>query len=287
VSLDLKLFLQSPEEIDPEKKSAQSSSSSAAASGDSSSLKSFFGKVKDIQVPGFNKPDIPLPYDVQCSEMKAYLGALETQLVAVQQVSGKMTGQHRNVASSLAEFGNASTQLGNCETETQFLSNGLSQLGTTANRLGSTFHEQADHETDQFQNRLADYIKAVNCAKEAVKGREKTLAAYHTALLNLESKKNKMEKAKAQTPYNAIKVSEAEKEVIEAESEVTKARDTHESVSDITRQEMIRFQKEKVDHFKSMVVDYVKLQIEFSRKVQNTWEALIPEVDALAQQQAQ
>eukprot|EP00298_Acanthocystis_sp_HF-20_P004951 c15255_g1_i1.p1 GENE.c15255_g1_i1~~c15255_g1_i1.p1 ORF type:complete len:425 (+),score=169.22 c15255_g1_i1:42-1316(+) len=286
-SPDLKTFLQSPEEIDNSKQQ-----SSASATTSEPALKSFFGKVKELQVSaqigltqsGWIKQDIPLPHDVQCAEMKAYLAALEAQLTAVQQISGKMTQQHRNVANAFTDFGNASTLLGNCETDTQFLSNGLGQLGTTSNRLSSTFHEQADGETEQFQNKISDHIKSVNSAKEAVKGREKMLQAYHAALTTLESKKSKLEKLKAQTPTNSQKIAEAEKELQDAELEVAKAREAHDSVSKITRQEMLRFQKEKVDDFKSMVVDYVKSQIEFSRKVQNTWEALIPEIDALAQE---
>jgi hypothetical protein len=46
---------------------------------------------------------------------------------------------------------------------------------------------------------------------------------------------------------------------------------------------MERFQKEKVTHFKELVVDYVKMQIEHSRKVQAVWDGLIPEIEALSQ----
>ncbi len=62
------------------------------------------------------------------------------------------------------------------------------------------------------------------------------------------------------------------------------ARQVHEDVSAVTREEMVRFQKEKVAYFKSMVVEFVKLQIEFSRKTQHVWEGLAPEIESLGQE---
>ncbi len=70
---------------------------------------------------------------------------------------------------------------------------------------------------------------------------------------------------------------------VQAESDAAKARLSHEQVSQVTRQEMERFQKEKVAHFKELVVDYVKMQIEHSRKVQAVWDGLLPEIEALSQ----
>merc|ERR1712227_178534 len=84
---------------------------------------------------GWMKQDLALPVDVQCGEMKSYLMALESQLVAVQKFSAHMVKRHREMATALSEFGLATTLLGNCETETQYLSHGLSQLGSSADRL--------------------------------------------------------------------------------------------------------------------------------------------------------
>ena len=45
--------------------------------------------------------------------------------------------------------------------------------------------------------------------------------------------------------------------------------------------EMARFQREKLADFKHVVIDFVKLQLEYSQKVHAAWAALLPQLDAI------
>jgi len=287
LSPHLRTFLQVPHDIDTSTITASDQGSNTSLTTKSSN---FMGKLRELQVSaqiglsqsGWIRQDISLPHDVQCAEMKAYLNALDSQLSAVQRFSEKIVNRHRDLATGLSEFGLAVTLLGNCETDTQYLANGLSQLGNAADRLSIIHHEQADKESESFDERVKNYIKVVACAKEAIKGRERALLSYQTALTMLEAKKQKLVKAQVLVPPTPFKVADAERELSAAEEDVKTARQVHEDVSAVTREEMMRFQKEKVVYFKSMVVEFVKLQIEFARKTQHVWEGLAPEIDALS-----
>jgi sorting nexin-1/2 len=254
----------------------------------------WWGTLKDLQASahlnlsqsGWIKSDVSLPYDVQCAEMKAYLTSLEAQLQAVQRVCTGLVGKHRELATSMSEFGLAVTLLGSCETDTQYLYTGLSQLGTSADRLSAVHHEQADLEVRSFSDQISEYLRAVGSAKEAIKGREKALQHYQNAIIALEGKKQKLAKLMASPQQSASKAAEVEREIAAADVDATKAREAHEQVAAVTRKEMERFQKDKVVSFKGMVIDYVKLQIEHSRKVQSVWDSLLPEIDALERESA-
>eukprot|EP00300_Choanocystis_sp_HF-7_P031269 c40483_g1_i1.p1 GENE.c40483_g1_i1~~c40483_g1_i1.p1 ORF type:complete len:379 (-),score=107.78 c40483_g1_i1:73-1137(-) len=273
---DIKHFLEHPDDI------TQSAPATPRSGG-------FFGMIRDLQQSAQQagwiggKTDIDLPLDVQGEEMKAYLTALDQQLCAVQKYAAKMVQKRRDLASAYAEFGLAVNLLGNCETDTQYLATGLSQLGNSADRLGIIQHEQADEEELKFEMRVRDYIKYVQSAKDAAKGRERLLQNYHNALIGLDAKKTKLDKAKQVTPPNNSKVLEAEAEVREGESEVERAKAAHVEVCEVTRAEMTRFQQDKIQFFKGMVLEYVKMQIGFAKKDLVVWETLLPEVDGNGQ----
>lgn len=273
---DIKHFLEHPDDI----------SQSAAPVSKSSS---FFGMIRDLQHSAQQagwiggKSDIELPMDVQGEELKAYLTALDQQLCAVQKYAAKMVQKRRDLATAYAEFGLAVNLLGNCETDTQYLASGLAQLGNSADRLGIIQHEQADEEELKFEMRVRDYIKYVQSARDAAKGRERLLQAYHSALIGLDAKKQKLEKARQTTPANPSKITEAEGEVREGEAEVERARIAHAEVCEVSRAEMARFQLDKIQFFKAMVLEYVKMQIGFAKKDLVVWETLLPEVDGRGQ----
>lgn len=251
----------------------------------------FFDRIKEMSTSaqiglaqsGWIKQDISLPHDVQCEEMKAYLNALEAQLLAVQKFTEKLIQRHREIASSVSEFGLAVNLLGNCETDSAFLANGLSQLASSSDRLSAIHHQHADKEQAGFEERIKDYLRVVACAKEAIKGRDRALAAYRNAYATMEWKKQKLVKVQSLTPPNPQKVQEAEQEIRDAERECDSARLHHEAVSQVTRTEMQRFQQEKIGTFKAMVAQHVKLQVDHARQVQGVWASLLPEIEALGQ----
>ena len=46
-------------------------------------------------------------------------------------------------------------------------------------------------------------------------------------------------------------------------------------------EEVDRFKREKLRDFKSIILDYVQLQIEYNQKVEKTWRDILPTLQAL------
>ena len=61
-----------------------------------------------------------------------------------------------------------------------------------------------------------------------------------------------------------------------------RAKAEYEAVAARLDAEMARFQREKLADFKHVVIDFVKLQLEYSQKVHAAWAALLPQLDAPA-----
>ena len=70
-------------------------------------------------------------------------------------------------------------------------------------------------------------------------------------------------------------------EAHEAEEESGVAKRAYDGVAARVDAEMARFQREKLADFKHVVIDFVKLQLEYSQKVHAAWAALLPQLDAI------
>ena len=70
-------------------------------------------------------------------------------------------------------------------------------------------------------------------------------------------------------------------EVAAAEDAEGAAKAEYEAVAARLDAEMARFQREKLADFKHVVIDFVKLQLEYSQKVHAAWAALLPQLDAI------
>eukprot|EP00164_Ancoracysta_twista_P004810 GFYU01006530.1.p1 GENE.GFYU01006530.1~~GFYU01006530.1.p1 ORF type:complete len:434 (-),score=165.52 GFYU01006530.1:176-1477(-) len=219
--------------------------------------------------------------DEQLDSMKAYATNLETQIVAAHKHSEKLIKRRRELATGLSEFGLSFTLLGNCESGK--LQTALTKLGTVADRLCIMSQEQADNEVQNFEEPLKDYCRIVASFKEASKARANALLTLQTSKNDLESAQQKAAKLRGQ-PGKEEKLAQAEREIEQAEANVKTMEEKYKTVCNRTNTEMERFQVEKLADFKKMILDFVKLQIEHSEKVQSVWEGLVPEIESIATQ---
>ena len=173
-------------------------------------------------------------------------------------------------------FGLAPMQLANCESEINAsLAKALSQMGLCVDRLSNLYTEQAAKENAAFEEPMKDYIRVLAQAKQAIATRDAALGAYNAAQQVLLQKKDRLERAKEE------KAGALRKEVQAAEEQVAFCKGHYEKVAATVDAEMARFQREKLADFKHVVIDFVKLQLEYSQKVHAAWAALLPQLDAI------
>eukprot|EP00743_Colponemidia_sp_Colp-15_P004107 GILK01004432.1.p1 GENE.GILK01004432.1~~GILK01004432.1.p1 ORF type:complete len:534 (+),score=93.84 GILK01004432.1:25-1602(+) len=215
--------------------------------------------------------------DLQFDEMETYLTNLETQLINVHRNAEKLVARLSDTAGGLFEFGLASTLLGQCESNG--VGSSLNRLGSTADRLSVTCHEEVERETLYFEEPLKDYIRIVGAVKDALKTRTTALTALSAAEHNLDAKRTKSAKLAMQGGKNMQdKQKQAEREVEDADRRVAECRLSLERITKSLTREMQRFKEEKEKDIQQLLVDYVNMQLEHAKKVQAAWQALLSEV---------
>ena len=227
--------------------------------------------------------DAPPPFaalqDVPCQQMANYASAVESQVAAAHRHSKRYIERHKALGESMTGFGLSLTQLAQCETEINgSLARALSQMGLTVDRLASLYGEQAAKEGAAFEEPMRDYTRMLAQCKAAIGAREAALKAYNAAAAALAAKRDRLEKGRTKEEGKGASL---QAEVAAAEDAEGAAKAEYEAVAARLDAEMARFQREKLADFKHVVIDFVKLQLEYSQKVHAAWAALLPQLDAI------
>lgn len=225
--------------------------------------------------------------DVACAQMSNYADAMETQVTAVHKHSKKFIERHRALAGSMSGFGLSLTQLANCEAEINAsLAKSLSTMGMCVDRMSNLYDEQASREGAAFEEPMRDYIRMIGQCKQAVGARAAALASLNEAARSLASKRERHEKLRGRSSKDEV-VGQAASEVREAESVHSIAKQEYETVAARVDAEMARFQREKLADFKQMLVGFVTLQLEYSKRIQSAWRDLLPHLEGISDSEAQ
>ena len=230
--------------------------------------------------PGF----VPLS-DIACQQMGNYAAALEAQVSAVHKHSKKFIERHRALAGSTGGFASALGALSSCESEqTGNLSSMLSAMGFSMDGFSALYDEQAAKESTCFEEPMKDYIRMLAQCKQAISAREAALKATNNASAALELKREKLTRTRSSgLSSQSERVSTLQREVEEAEDLSRCAKQEYERVAARVDAEMSRFQREKLAHFKSIIVNFVSLQLEYSKRAEAAWGELLPQLEELSE----
>ena len=131
-----------------------------------------------------------------------------------------------------------------------------------------------------FEEPIKDYIRIIGAVKNALSTRNAKRLTYETATNDLR---------KAQAAHDALvgkpgkeeAVHSKEQEVKTRQGMVDTAKSDFEAVQEKVMSEIGRFKEEKLADFKTIVLDYVQLQIEYNQKVEEMWKELMPTLNAI------
>lgn len=211
------------------------------------------------------------PADAEVEDMMAYIDALEPIMNGLHKHAHGLTKRAREIADGLFEFGVAFTLLGKSE-DNPSLQEGLSYIGHCSDQLSILAAEHAEREALNFEQPIYDYIRLVGAVKAALQKRNDVRYSYATALADLEAKTaamNKIFKSKGASASMAVeeRVQQAEGEVMKAQQRVDDTKLEYDIVTERVMREVERFKREKLSDFKQIILDYIQLQIEYSKKV--------------------
>lgn len=218
------------------------------------------------------------PDDDLFVEIDRYVDGLEKQMKNVQQQASGLVKKGKEIANGLFEFGLAFNVLG--QSEADDLGHALSKMGTAADELSAVSMAHSEKEMSQFEEPLKDYLKTIYAVKLALQKRNDKRLTYTTALSEVNAKRTNLAKLRA-TPGAEAKAYGAEMSLKRGEAAADAARDEFATVSQRVLREVDRFKREKGDEMRRVVLDYITLQIEYNRKMEQVWAELLPKLEAI------
>ncbi len=219
------------------------------------------------------------PDDDLFLEIDRYVDRLEKQMKNVSAQASNLVKKSKEISNGLYEFGSAFNTLG--QSEADELGNALIKMGATADELSNLTMEEAEKEMMEFEEPLKDYLKTIHAVKLALQRRHEKRLTYTTCLSEVNTKRTNLAKFRA-TPGAEAKAYGAEMSLKRGEAAADAARDEFATVSQRVLREVDRFKREKGDEMKHVVLDYVSAQIEYNRKMEQSWANLLPQLECLA-----
>ena len=216
------------------------------------------------------------PDDELFEEIQRYIHGLDTQMKNVSTQASGLVRKGKEMANGLFEFGLAFNLLG--QSEADALGDALCKLGETADRLSVVSAEHADREAMSFEDPLVDMIKMIHAVKLALHKRHEKRLTYSTCLTDVESKQTSLAKLRAQIGMDA-KAYATEISLRRAQDMAEVARDDFAAVSQRVLREVDRFKRETTEDMRRTVLEYIQLQVEYNKKMEQIWGTLIPQLE--------
>lgn len=154
-------------------------------------------------------------------------------------------------------------------------------MGHTADQLSLITAEQVEKEQMWFEEPIIDYIHMLAAVKEAIDKRQQLRKAYFMAVSDREAKAASWEKLKGIATTKEEKLQAAQDAFEAAETLEKDSATLFQEVSERALHEMDRFKETKADDMRKVVLDYVQLQIEYNKRMEQQWAALVPEIEAI------
>ncbi|UYV77859.1 SNX2 [Cordylochernes scorpioides] len=175
--------------------------------------------------------------------------------------------QHRrDLCIGTDSFSKSVAMLGNSE-EHSGLSRALAALAEVEERVEQTQSRQATRDAALLAELLKDYLALVGAVKAVFHQRAKVYQTWQHAQSMLS--KRRENKARLELAGKHDKVAQAREEVVEWEAKVERGQEEFENISKMIRQEVERFEKDRVIDFKDTLVQYLETLLETQQQVNN------------------
>lgn len=216
-----------------------------------------------INVGGSNKF---VEQDDWFHDRKVYLDALESQLKSLLKAMETMVAQRKMMAEAAGDFSASLHALSTVELSPS-LSGPLDALSDLQLTIRDVYDRQAQQDVLTFGIIIEEYIRLIGSIKQAFTQRQKGFYAWHTAESELQKKKSSQDKLLRQGKSQQDRLNQVSAEVGESERKVHQARLLFEDMGKSMRAELDRFEREKVEDFKSGVETFLESAVEAQKEV--------------------
>lgn len=220
-----------------------------------------------------------IEHDDWFHDRKIYLDALEAQLRALLKATDTVVAQRKGLAEACGDFSASLHSLAAVELSPS-LSGPLDGLSDIQIRIRELYERQAQQDVLTLGIVIDEYIRLIGSVKTAFQQRQKAYHAWHTAESELQKRKTTQDKLLRQGKSQQDKLSQLSADVADAERRVHQARLLFEDMGRLMRAELERFEREKVEDFKSGVETYLESAVEAQKELIEIWETYLMQLDA-------
>jgi sorting nexin-1/2 len=143
----------------------------------------------------------------------------------------------------------------------------LAGLSEVQLRIKELYERQAQQDILTLGITIDEYVRLIGSVKMAFTQRQKAYQSWHTAESELQKRKASQEKLLRQGKSQQDRLNQASADVADAERRVHQARLLFDDMGRIMRNELERFEKEKVEDFKSGVETFLESAVEAQKEV--------------------
>lgn len=174
--------------------------------------------------------------------------------------------QRKGLAEAASEFSTSLQTLGTVELSPA-LSGPLEGLAEVQLRIRELYERQAQQDLLTLGITIDEYIRLIGSVKMAFTQRQKSFQSWHTAESELQKRRNTQDKLLRQGKSQQDRLNQANADVADAERKVHQARLLFEDMGKLMRNELERFEREKVEDFKSGVETFLESAVEAQKEV--------------------
>jgi len=212
-------------------------------------------------------------------ERRIYLDALENQLKALLKAMDTVVAQRKGLAEAAGDFSASLHALSTVELSAS-LSGPLEGLSDLQIRIKELYDRQAQQDVLTLGITIDEYIRLIGSIKQAFGSRQKAYHSWHAAEQEMQKRKATQEKLLRQGKTQQDRLTQMHADVADAERKVHQARLLFEDMGRLMRGELERFEREKVEDFKSAVETFLESAVEAQKELIEIWETFLMQLDA-------
>lgn len=194
------------------------------------------------------------------------MDALENQLKALAKSIDVVVKQRKELAEAAGDLSTSLHSLSTVELSPS-LSGPLEGLSDLQLRIREVYERQAQQDVLTLGITVDEYIRLIGSVKQAFSQRQKAFHSWHVAENELQKRKNIQDKTLRQGKTQQDRLNQLSVDVGDAERRVHQARLHFEDMGRLMKNELDRFEREKVEDFKSGVETFLESAVEAQKEV--------------------
>lgn len=177
-----------------------------------------------------------------------------------------VVAQRKSLAEAAGDFSASLHSLAAVELSPQ-LSGPLEGLSDLQLRIRELYERQAQQDVLTLGITIEEYIRLIGSIKTAFSQRQKAFHNWHNAEQELSKRRHTQEKLLRQGKSQQDRLNQINADVADAERKVHQSRLLFEDMGRLMRNELERFEREKVEDFKSGVETFLESAVEAQKEV--------------------